>query len=512
MTTCVRPADKAWNPVPALVFLLALLCASSLGAQSIDEEAGRFLSSPHGRTGCYSPYRLVMNTEGADTITVQSLAPGVVLEHEVAAGGRDRVEVVIPVFVGDGARVRVGSRTIKPAAPIRRVAPDYARPYTAVFSPDPVGARAVLPSARESMVCDYYEIGDFFTDWRLLDAYDALVIFNPGDVRLPPGSQRAIAEFCSLGGAVFIAGSFRFGEQAVDLPAPVGPEIMSFRDTPVQRFAYGPGAIYRATWGDLTGSRSARLVVAGALQDHMWFGGGDAPGGEPASRARPTRAPLAPPQPPLEARPGVLFFGLAGGLLLLCALVPAVAARLTKQRWAAHLCVLAGASGIGAAALLQERPLPVVEVACIYRTGEGGISSAIEFQMSEKIAGEVLVVDLERDRRLPKALPARTDWSAWMIFTPLKGDAGRRGPDSRLAYARVGEDSFRDFSTRAHRGNTQFSDSDAWLVEWWLEHNAYRGRFATLAPAEWRPHDDRSDDVRVVKRGAIRVTDLREQR
>jgi hypothetical protein len=74
----------------------------------------------------------------------------------------------------------------------------------------------------------------------------------------------------------------------------------------------------------------------------------------------------------------------------------------------------------------------------------------------------------------------------------------------------VGKLSFRDFSTRAHRGETGFSTDDAHLLEWWLDANAYRGRRAELQPLAWRFPERQGAELRVVPRGAIGVTVKRE--
>src|SRR5690606_38459275 len=156
--------------------------------------------------------------------------------------------------------------------------------------------RGVLPSTPRGAVCDYFDLADFFTDWRLMDGYDAIVIFNPQETRLPVGSQRAMAEFCSLGGAALVVGSFRFGEKAVDLPPPAEPRLMQFRDVPLQRMGYGAGAIYRIGFEELRHSQSAPDVIIDALRDHLWFGANRAPAGTPESRVPPTRSPMGPPQ------------------------------------------------------------------------------------------------------------------------------------------------------------------------------------------------------------------------
>jgi hypothetical protein len=75
-----------------------------------------------------------------------------------------------------------------------------------------------------------------------------------------------------------------------------------------------------------------------------------------------------------------------------------------------------------------------------------------------------------------------------------------------LQGAMIGDQVFRDYASDAHRGDTEFSTSDAYLLEWWLEANAYRGRAAALRPLEWPVAAPSFDDARVVTRGAIGVT------
>lgn len=494
------------------LLLLSLLCCGALSAQVIDAERSGFLSAPNGRAGTWAPYRLVLREVGGDTLSVSSEAPGVKLTRQVAASGRSELEVVIPVYVGEGAKLAVGQASLEPTLPLRRIDPDYARPYVAVFSSDPVYARGVLPSTPRGAICDYYELAGFFGDWRLLDGYDAVVIFNPLETRLPAGSQRALAEFCSLGGAALIVGSFRFGERAVDLPPPAEPQIMQVRDVQLQRMGYGAGAIYRVGFDELRLSQSAPDVIIDALRDQLWFGGGRAPAGVPESRVPPLRSPMGPSLPSADAAPGPLFWGLAGGLLLLCGLVPVVAGRLTRRAWPAQLALLAGCAGIGGLALLQAKPLPTLEVSVLVRNGEGGARSARVFLLAEPEWTETLTVDLDDQARrgLPRKLPGRPGWRAWAEDLPLVEPGAGRGSPVQLAFGMVGEVSFRDFSTRAHRGETGFSTDDAHLLEWWLDANAYRGRRAELQPLEWRFPERPAGEVRVVIRGAIGVTAERE--
>ena len=502
--------------------LLLLLClfGSILSAQTIDTEKSRFMGSPNGRTGSYAPFRVVVEgLGGTDSIILRSVSGGVVLEKQVAVAGVETAEVVIPVLVADDAVVSVSSGPgdalvdeYRPKLPLRRIEPDYARPYVAVFSTDPLYARGVLPSAPNSAICDYFELSEFFGDWRLLDAYDVVVIFNPSDLRLPPGSQRAIAEFCSLGGACLIVGSFRLGEKAVDLPPPAEPTIINFRAVQAQRFGYGPGAIYRFGAEDLRRSRSAQLVLVDAMLDHTWYGADRAPAGKLESRLAPQRTPTPTPLPPDDASPTPFFWALGGGLLLLCGLVPIVAGRISKRTWPAQILLLVGCSGIGALALIQTRPLATVEASALVRLGEGGAASARMFVIAEEGWHDAIKVKLDdaSDRSLPRRMPSEPGWRAWVIDTPLVGVTKSEVESVEMAFGMVGDVSFRDFGAQARRGETEFSTSEAFLVEWWLEANAYRGRRAALDPMEWPTGLPRYEDARFVTRGAIGVTSRRE--
>ena len=501
-----------------LLLSLALLC-SSISAQAFDAQRSRFLSSPNGRTGTYAPFRVVLtDMKGADTVTLFSDAPGVTLERQVATAGKDEVSVVIPVMVGQEARLRVTdaagteTNTLTPTLPLRRIEPDYARPYVAVFSSDPVYARVLVPTAPRTSVCDYFELAEFFTDWRLLDGYDSIVIINPNEVRLPPGSQRTIAEFCSLGGSALVIGSFRLGEKDVDVPAPGEPEFLIARDVSAQRFAYGPGAIYRVPFDQLQRSQMAADVVIDVLRDHLWFGADQAPGGTPQSRIAPPRAPFPPPLPAEDVSPTPLFWGLAGGVLLLCLLTPLIGARLTKRTWPTQLAVLAGCAGLGGLAMTQTRPLPVVEVTALVRTGDGEAASNRVFVLGQHEGGDTLTIRLNdaNDNRLVRRLTAGPGWTAWVIDTPRAPSPEVRAEGNTLVGGMVGDEIFRDFGTRARRGDTNFSTSEGHTLDWWLEQNAYRGRKAVLKPLKWEFAGEGFAGVRVVTRGAISVTDERQ--
>jgi hypothetical protein len=489
--------------------LLILLCASPLAAQSIDRERSGFASGQNGRSGCFAPYRAVVkDVGGLDSVRVTSSFGTVQLSREVATEGRPEVRVLLPVFVGTGAAVSVGADVHEPALPMRRFEADYERSYVAVFSPDPVAARYILPDDPSLVMADHYDLSEFFTDWRLLDGYDAVVIFNPGDARLPAGSQRAIAEFCSLGGAILIAGSFRLGEQAQGLPAPADPMLHSFRGVGAQRFGYGWGAIYRVGWDDLRRSRSAQLAISDALLHHAWFGADRVPGGKRQTRADAGRAPVAPPLPLEAAAPGPMFWGLAAGLLLLCGFAPAVIGRLTRRLWPAQLVLLAGCAAIGAAATMQERPLPVIETSVVVFDGEGAAASARVYVRAMDGWRNALHVNLDDPaaRYLPRPMSSGPEERCWLLDVPLLATVVPEGESVLMEGGMIGSSTYRVLAARAHRGETGFSTDDAWLLDDWLESNAYRGRRATLTPLEWPDTGIRFDDAKVLRRGAIGVT------
>lgn len=493
-------------------WLLLILLCTPLSAQTFDASGSRFLSSPHGRTGTWAPYQVALSgLEGLDTVTVRSVAEGVVLEKQVAVAGVSEALVVLPVYVHESARLRVGEEEMQPELPLRRVEPDYARAYTAVFSSDPVYARGVMPSTPTGAICDYYELGEFFTDWRLFDGYDAIVIFNPADVRLPAGSQRAIAEFCSLGGAVLVAGSFRFGESGVNVPPPGEPALPVFRGVRAQRLGYGSGAIYRFGFDDLRNSPSAHLVMADALHDHLWYGATRAPAGNPPTRVPPARNPHPTPLPLDESLPTPLFWALCGGLLLLCGLAPVVIPRATQHRWVTQVVLLAGCAGICGGAMLQETPKPPLEVSGIVLAGQGEAASLRLVVQIERTWGDTLTVQLDGDSRdLPRSTGSRPGWHTWVVDRPLVLIPEDRGEPAVLRRGRIGEQIFRDFATQAHRGGTEFSTGEAFLLDYWLETNAYRGRSAQLAPLRPLSESYSQENVQIWHRGAIRVTALRE--
>src|SRR5690606_31263921 len=108
-------------------------------------------------------------------------------------------------------------------------------------------------------------------------------------------------------------------------------------------------------------------VLREVILDHTWFGAQQAPAGRPPSRAPATMAPSLSPGSAEAPRVGPLFFGLAGALVLVCALAPVVARRLARPQWQAMAAMAGGAAVIGLLALLQPQPRALVDVWAIVR-------------------------------------------------------------------------------------------------------------------------------------------------
>lgn len=492
-----------------ILVLLMLLCLP-LDAQSFDRERSRFVTQDQGRAGCYAPFEVFVQG-GGDSVEIISFAPGIEMVYALALdGGNGRA--LVPVYVGPGAGLRIAgtedaAQELRPKPP-RGVPASYERPYAAVFAPDPVGARAALPSRPGALACDYFDSRDFFTDWRLLDGYDALVIFNPGAGRLPPGAQRAIAEFCSLGGACFVAGSFQLGERAAEIPAPGEPESLTFAGVPVLRYGYGAGAVYRVEYASLR-EANARDVIEAALRDHLRFGATDAPGGMPPSRAvPPLPSPVAAPEP-IESRPGLLFGALVSGLLLSLLLLPVVLRRIGRGAW----CGL-GALGVGgvvfAVAMLQAPPGTRLNAGLIEWAGaEAGVAATRGFVVPQAGGMRTLTLRLDTaDRRLARP---QAGGSGWIVDEPLTRP-GTAGPAVTMQGGSVQGQMFRDFAMEARRGNTVFAAADGALLDWWLESNAMRGRDARLFSGKSAGGEIRYTGQVLSESAWIRVHNLRAKR
>lgn len=493
--------------LPAMM-ALALLCAA-LRAQAIDAEASRFLSEPQARPGTCAPYRLQFAAPAGSTAEVE-IQWGSVLLRRVVAVAQSPVRVVLPVPASAGVRVtvRVGEDQAehRPTPPPRSAAASHSQPYLAVFAGDSMYARAILPTQPGRMLADYFEVSEFFADWRLADGYDAIILFNPDDARLPSGAQRAIAEYCSLGGVLFVAGSFRFGEQAADLPAPGEPRPLTIRDVALQRFEYGPGAIYRCEWDALRRSRSAQAVVMEAVADHLWRGATEAPGGPAPTRAAPAALPLLVPGSPVEASPGAAFWVLLCVLVLGACVLPVVIPRLVSMAAAPAAGVFVFAAATGGLAALQPGPAPVADLWSVASNGPrpGGPMSLRGFVVAQPGLGEWKIdLDAPGPRILARPLPDIDGKRAWVVDVPLA--AGSHGRWSSLRSGAVDGVPFRDFATEARLGGRGYDVEQGRLLDWWLDQQAWRGRLARLGPAE-ASFDPVPPGGRARPRGAIAVT------
>lgn len=472
----------------ALLALLALL-APGLCAQAIDRQRSGFATEPQARPGTCAPFRLQFDAPAGSTAKLEVHWGKVVLTREVAVAGPGAT-ALLPVPAVPGARVvvRVGDQQdwLEPAIPPRSASAAHSQPYVAMFASDPLYARAILPNQPGTMLVDYFSTEEFFADWRLADGYDALVLLNPDDARLPQGSQRAIAEFCSLGGAVIVAGSFRFGELASALPAPGEPVPMLLREVPALRFEYGAGAIYRFEWEALRRARSAQAVVQQALSDHLWQGAAVAPGGPAPSRAAPAGLPLLIPGPPAQAAPGPGFWVLASALLLVCLLAPLLATRLSAAGWLPGAMLAGLALAIGGLALLQTGPAVMADAWTVVLAGprDDGPRAWRSFVVAESsVTVWRINLDDAANRALPRPLPAIDGRPAWLVDLPL-APRGLSGPVVELRQGLIAGQGFRDFAAEARTGGAGFGREPGRLLDWWLETHAWRGRMAALAPAQ----------------------------
>jgi hypothetical protein len=334
-------------------------------------------------------------------------------------------------------------------------------------------------------------------------------MFQPEAQRPPDGTQRTIAEFCSLGGVAIIVGSFRMGEKAEGLPPPGAPEIMNFGGVAAQRMAYGPGAIYRFEFDALRIHGNPHVVLRAAMLDHLWFGHERAPAGTPPTRAGVAHPPMLAPGAPDPQRPGALFAALAGALLLICGVAPLVAGRVRPGRWVIAPAIIAGAAAIAALATLQPRPQPVVDQWIVVNAGqEDSVASIRAFGMPGEAVGETLEVDLASTPRwLPRPLRSAQGHAGWQIDAPLAG--GQHTDLVEYAGGRIGGINFRDYAALAYDGDGGFSVEQARLLDWWLEANAYRGRAAALGPADAQFIVPALSGVNLRQRGALWVANRR---
>ncbi len=508
-----RPHSLPRTTAAALMLLALALVTAPMHAQAIDKERSRFLSEPHGRPGTCAPYRLAFKAT-ADTERVEVIHGNVKLTMDVAAKPGQTSETILPVYVAPGVVIRVAGDEHTPRLPMRRIEPDYEQPYVAVFAADAMYARPILPGVPGQLACDYYENREFFSDWRLFDGYDGLVLFSPEAQRPPAGTQRAIAEFCSMGGAAIIIGSFRMGEKVEGLPAPAEAELLKFHGVSAQRMAYGPGAIYRIDFEELRRSGNPYAVLRGALLDHLWYGDAPAPAGKPQSRVPSPAALNVVAGTPEAPQPGALFFGLAGALLALCGVLPLIARRVKFGALWAMPAVAAGALSIGAIAMLQPQPRPLLDCwAVVYAESQDRQrpASARAFLLPGQDIDETLAVDMAGPARaLPRPWRSALGKAGWQLDLPLQ--TGDPADLADLVLGEVNGTRFRDFAALAHKGEAGFDAESARLLEWWLDENAYSGRRSGLGAASWQLAAEGAtglDSVEKRTRGALWVVNRR---
>ena len=494
--------------------LLTLLClAGALDAQSIDRQQTRVLSAPHVRPGCFAPLSLVFDApKGATSARVESVSPGVVLTRQVNIGESGRVETRLPWLAAEQSFVRViigdGSSEFTPAMPSRPKVPGFGRVFCAVFSPDVAAARLFLKPGDE-LTCDFYDSSEAFSDWRMLDSYDAVIVIDDGRASWPAAFLASLREFCSLGGVVIHAGKAEFefyGSKA---------DTGVFNDLACLRRAFGIGAAYFCSHESLARHPSPSKAIIAALRDHRWLGADTPPSGRPVSRAVSEpheRGWLVPAGPsPLFAPP--VFFALSGLLLMITLLVPVIVRRWTQKPFAAPLAIVGGAGLIALGGALQPGPPATAEMHCVeWRQGDIASRRCFVSVVAQSGGPEEWRVELDAEgpRALPRKAPARQHQQAWIVDLPLMPLLERTAAKITLREGGIENLMFRDFAAKARRGQTEFDPDQSLLLDWWLEAFAYRGRDASIAgvncpgtpPVDW-------PNVWWRSRGAITVTPLR---
>lgn len=499
----------------APVLALLMLCAAAAPAQAIDAARSGLLSAPRARPGCFAPLRLVFEAPpGATGALIESVSPGVVLTRQVNVSGTGATEARIPWFVGAGSFVRVtiggASAEFTPPMPARPQLPSYGRHYTAVFAPDPAAARDALKPGDE-WPCDFFTDSEAFSDWRMLDGYDAVLLFNPGSAAWPAGLAQALSDFASLGGAILTTDHF----------APLkasAPTTLVLGDVAFSRQYCGAGAVYRVRHASLLAAPQPGLALTAALRDHRWQGAPTPPSGPAPSRAvsEPHARGWLVPLPPHEPSAPPLFFALCGLLLLACLLGPVLAARLSKRAWPGAICVVLAALAVAWPAALQPGPPLTIEASEVELI-VGDVASRRSFVTAPMPEGNSLVWTVNLDspgpRLLPRQAPARVEYGAWMVDEPDSQPMKTKPVAYELRAGSIAGEMFRNFAVRARRGQTSLDDGQALVLDWWLEASAYRGRDAALRGAETETRPLAGwDNAHWRFRGAISVTPLRQDR
>lgn len=464
-----------------LLLIIALLTAP-LGAQALDRERTRFLCEPHGRPGAYAPLEVVFNAPGAGGVAlVQVQSPGVVLRKQVALAAAGPTTVRMPCRVGADSTVSVDIAgkvdSFSPAMPSRPAAPGYHRVFVAVFTPDAALAAPLLDE--KFLLCTVYRMDECFSDWRMLAGYDAVVVLNPGEGRLPPGAPRALAEFASLGGAIFAAGDLTFGG---NVPAPPEPQTFDFAGVIVMRQSYGAGTLYRVAHERLDTGKPGN-VVAAALRRHHWYGAGEAPAGAPVMRGG-ENPPVSDYIQPGERRPAeasLMVYALGGLLALVCLLAPLASLRVRRELWPGMAVIVLIAVGAAAAGSSQAGPVPQVQASVLELASEApDVAARREMWLVPPALKGDFVVDLDASRILPHLTRPRGEWRVWMVDVPLTSKVMPREMVATFEAAYIEGLPFRDFAARSRLGETALDETGARVLDWWLEINAYRGRSAQI--------------------------------
>ncbi|CAG0973128.1 hypothetical protein PLCT2_01470 [Planctomycetaceae bacterium] len=513
--------NSKWRMADAVQFIILnfafCIGASSAGAQAIDHDETRLLSAPNGRPGCYAPLQVVFNApDSAKSALVESISEGVVLTRQVNIDKPGRITTRLPWLVAKGSKVRVTingqSDEFTPPMPSRPQPPSYGRIYAAVFAPDIAKARKLVPPG-DDLTCDFFKEDEAFEDWRMLDGYDAVVCLN--SPRLRPPVLRALAHFATLGGVLMSA----FNESPVLLLAGGFEAAPKFERLKLLDFWFdhaitAAGALYHLRDNSQAAQEQVRKLIIAAIRNHRWRGDDLPPAGPAPSRAvaEPYERGWLHPQGQEPPSAPAMFFALAGLALLLTALGPIVAARLTSRSWVAPLAIALGATALCGLGLLQSGPPATVEVFTV-ESRSGDVASSRSYVTCEEVLGSpeiwTINLDAEGPRLLARSAPARVGCRAWVVDTPLTKPL-ESGKAVELRNGMIENSIFRDYAAKARRGQAHFDEDPARILDWWLEANAYRGRDASMAPAipSKEPLADWPNTYWRM-RGAITVTPLR---
>ena len=491
-----------------LVVIVALLLLST---PLLAQDEIELLNPQFGRLNTWAPARVrIKASSNSDQMMITSHAPGVSLRLETSQTQRgDAIAAVIPVFLGEGAYLKVNGRRLDIEVPMPRrpVPADYNLPYVAVFAPDSINARGYLPTSMRRRFCDFYSDSQFFTDWRYLDGYDAIVLFHPQGANLPTESSKVLAQFASLGGTVIVIGSFQFEANAAGLPAPSEPTALQFQNQLARRFGYGAGAIYRLGWTDLRDSSHPAEVIDQLIQNQRWFGAKQAPAGKPDHRALSVNPLQMPNQGAFDNPPSISALALMCGLIFILLVIPVAAGRARKSKWLVPSLVFSGIVGVVLVGNTMPEPRPTAELATIV-FGDGQPESPASARYWLQIEQPTtLNFTLGNKGEQPLARPFHAgEWMGLQIDVPLVGGVDA-GPHSvEMQAGRVNGLSFRRYVTAARKNATPFDSDQAQILEWWLENNAWRGRSARVGSGKLPLPDFVMKGLKIRRRGVLLVT------